>query len=117
MGGNVVADPIAKPQGTNSAGGREQPGRQGEKEPIQCGMETPGSLKTAPSCVPLGLCVSRDFAGEKPEKSAALEEGLLGQPTHSVAVIQKIVLENGLNPHYQRHLQGFCRPKEAKNVA
>ena len=97
MGGNVVAHLIVKPQGTNSAGGRQQPGRQGEKEPIQGGKETTGSLKTTPSCVPLGLCVSRDLAGEKPEKSAALEEGLLGQPTHSVAVVQQIVLENGLN--------------------
>ena len=60
-------------------------------------MEIPGSLKTAPAWGPLGLCVSRDLAGEKPEKSAALEEGLLGQSTHSVAVVQKILLENGLN--------------------
>ena len=82
----------------NSADGREQPGKQGEKEPIQGGKETTGSLKTAPSWGPLGLCVSRDLAGEKPEKSAALEEGLLGQPTHSVAVVQKSVSVSGLNP-------------------
>ena len=98
VGGNVVAHLIVKPQGTNSAGGRQQPGRQGEKEPIQGGKETTGSLKRTPSCVPLGLCVSRDFAGAKPEKSAALQEGLLGQPTHSVAVVQKSVSVSGLNP-------------------